>query len=107
MGFVDLLKERAKKSIKTIVLPETEDMRTLEAADKIFDGGEIHSCEDLADPTEVISDRYACSLYGITTFKPSEYAIEEDFPNEVVLLVRGWSVADFMSDWTKLNAVDE
>lgn len=75
-----------------------------EAADQILDGGEIHSCEDLADPTEVISDRYACSLYGITTFKPSEYAIEEDFPNEVVLLVRGWSVADFMSDWTKLNA---
>lgn len=56
-----------------------------EAADQILDGGEIHSCEDLADPTEVISDRYACSLYGITTFKPSEYAIEEDFPNEVVL----------------------
>jgi len=32
-----------------------------EAADQILDGGEIHSCEDLADPTEVISDRYACS----------------------------------------------
>ena len=62
-----------------------------EAADQILDGGEIHSC----------------SLYGITTFKPSEYAVDEDFPNEVVLLVRGWSVADFMSDWTKLNAVDE
>lgn len=78
-----------------------------EAADQILDGGEIHSCEDLADPTEVISDRYACSLYGITTFKPNEYAIEEDFPNEVVLLVRGWSVADFMSDWTKFDAVDD
>ena len=39
MGFVDLLKERAKKSIKTIVLPETEDMRTLEAADKILKEG--------------------------------------------------------------------
>ena len=37
-----------------------------EAADQILDGGEIHSCEDLADPTEMISDRYACSLYGIT-----------------------------------------
>lgn len=55
----------------------------------------------------MISDRYACSLYGITTFKPSGYAIEEDFPNEVVLLVRGWSVADFMSDWTKFDAVDD
>ena len=35
MGFVDLLKERAKKSIKTIVLPETEDMRSIEATDQI------------------------------------------------------------------------
>ena len=39
MGFVDLLKERAKKSIKTIVLPETEDMRTIEATDKILKEG--------------------------------------------------------------------
>ena len=36
MGFIDVIKERAKSNIKTIVLPETEDMRTLEAADKIF-----------------------------------------------------------------------
>lgn len=49
-----------------------------EVADQILDGGEIHSCEDLADPTEVIFDRYACSLYGVTTFRPSGYAIEED-----------------------------
>ena len=39
MGFVELLKERAKKSVKTIVLPETEDMRTLEATDKILKEG--------------------------------------------------------------------
>ena len=39
MGFVDLLKERAKKSSKTIVLPETEDMRTIEATDKILKEG--------------------------------------------------------------------
>ena len=26
-----------------------------EAADRILNGGEIHSCEDLADPTEMIS----------------------------------------------------
>ena len=39
MGFIDVIKERAKSSIKTIVLPETEDMRTLEAADKILKEG--------------------------------------------------------------------
>ena len=39
MGFMDIIKERAKANIKTIVLPETEDMRTLEAADKILKQG--------------------------------------------------------------------
>lgn len=42
-----------------------------EAADQILDGGEIHSCEDLADPTEMISDRYACSLYGTPRSSPA------------------------------------
>lgn len=39
MGFIEILKERAKANIKTIVLPETEDKRTLEAADKILKEG--------------------------------------------------------------------
>ena len=39
MGFIDVIKQRAKADIKTIVLPETEDMRTLEAADKILKEG--------------------------------------------------------------------
>ena len=36
MGFIDVIKNRAKANVKTIVLPETEDMRTLEAADKVL-----------------------------------------------------------------------
>ncbi|MBR2257034.1 MAG: phosphate acetyltransferase [Blautia sp.] len=39
MGFMDVIKSRAKADIKTIVLPETEDMRTIEAADKILKEG--------------------------------------------------------------------
>ncbi len=39
MGFIDVLKQRAKANVKTIVLPETEDKRTLEAADKILKEG--------------------------------------------------------------------
>lgn len=37
MEFIDIIKERAKKNKKTIVLPETEDIRTLEAAAKILE----------------------------------------------------------------------
>ena len=32
MGFIETIKERAKQNKKTIVLPETSDRRTLEAA---------------------------------------------------------------------------
>lgn len=39
MGFIDEIKERAKKNIKTIVLPETNDRRTLEAAGKVLAEG--------------------------------------------------------------------
>lgn len=39
MGFIDEIKARAKKNLKTIVLPETGDRRTLEAADKILAEG--------------------------------------------------------------------
>ncbi|NLP15445.1 MAG: phosphate acetyltransferase [Clostridiales bacterium] len=42
MSFIDDIKLRAKRNKKTIVLPETGDRRTLEAADKILS-------EDLAD----------------------------------------------------------
>ncbi len=39
MGFIDTIKERAKAAQKTIVLPETEDRRTLEATEKILQEG--------------------------------------------------------------------
>ena len=36
MNFIDTMKEKAKKGIKTIVLPESEDIRVLEATEKIL-----------------------------------------------------------------------
>lgn len=39
MGFIDIIKEKAKQDKKTIVLPESSDRRTLEAADKILAEG--------------------------------------------------------------------
>lgn len=39
MGFIDVIKERARADKKTIVLPETEDRRTYEAAAKILKEG--------------------------------------------------------------------
>ena len=39
MGFIDDIKARAKTSKKTIVLPETEDIRTYEAAEAVLKEG--------------------------------------------------------------------
>ena len=36
MGFIDEIKAKAKTSKKTIVLPETEDSRTYEAAEAVI-----------------------------------------------------------------------
>ena len=36
MGFIDVIKEKAKADKKTIVLPETEDKRTYEAAEAVL-----------------------------------------------------------------------
>ena len=39
MNFIDKVIEKAKTDIKTIVLPESEDIRVLEAAEKITKAG--------------------------------------------------------------------
>lgn len=39
MGFIDTIKDRAKKDVKTIVLPESDDIRTLEATQKVLNEG--------------------------------------------------------------------
>ena len=39
MGFIDVIKEKAKQNLKTIVLPETEDKRTYEAAEAVLRDG--------------------------------------------------------------------
>ena len=36
MNFIENIKERARKEIKTIVLPEAEDIRTLKATEGAF-----------------------------------------------------------------------
>ena len=39
MNFIDSIKEKAKKDIKSIVLPETGDIRVLQATEKILKEG--------------------------------------------------------------------
>ena len=39
MDFINSIKDRARKELKTIILPETEDVRVLQAAEKVVKEG--------------------------------------------------------------------
>lgn len=39
MAFIEEIKNRARNDIKTIILPEAEDKRVLEAASKVINQG--------------------------------------------------------------------
>ena len=52
MAFIDTIKERAKADKKTIVLPESMDKRTYEAAEKILKEG-IANLVIIGTPEEI------------------------------------------------------
>lgn len=61
MSFIDGIKERAKQNVKTIVLPETEDKRTLEAASKVLAQG-IAKVILIGNKEKVLADAKAQGL---------------------------------------------
>ena len=72
MGFIDTIKARAKKDKKTIILPESMDRRTWEAAEQILK-------EDLANliiigsPEEVAENSKGLDVSGATIIDPATY----------------------------------
>ena len=70
MGFIDTIKERAKKDKKTIILPESMDRRTWEAAEQILK-------EDLANliiignPEEVAKNSAGLDVSGVKVIDPA------------------------------------
>ena len=80
MSFIDSLKEKARASIKTIVLPESTDIRVLEAARKVTDDGfaKVVLIGDRIELQKIAGD---ISLSDITVIKPSEYEKYEEYAN--------------------------
>ena len=69
MNFIDTIKERAKQDIKTIVLPETEDVRTLQANLKKALSIELATDGDFGSKTEdavkAFQKKYKLTVNGI------------------------------------------
>jgi phosphate acetyltransferase len=82
MSFIERIKERAKKDKKIIVLPESMDVRTFEAADKILK-------EDIADiiiignDVEIKKNSKGFDISKATIINPSTSDMTEDFVNKL------------------------
>ena len=83
MNFIDSIKLRAKKDKKRIVLPESMDKRTMEAADKALK-------EDIADiiiigtPEEINENSKGFDISKATIIDPNTADITEELINELV-----------------------
>ncbi|MBB2183648.1 phosphate acetyltransferase [Lachnospiraceae bacterium MD1] len=71
MGFIDVIKERAKNNKKTIVLPETGDRRTLEAASKILAEG-IANLILVGNKDAIAKEADGLDLSAATIIDPSQ-----------------------------------
>lgn len=85
MGFIDGIMERAKQNKKTIVLPETGDRRTLEAASKVLEAGIANLV--LVGNAEVIKKGAAgLDLSGATIIDPTTTEKLDSYINLLVEL---------------------
>ena len=80
MAFIDGIKARAKADIKTIVLPESYDMRVIEAAAKIRDEG-IAKVVLVGDPEDIAKMSAGYDLTGVQIINPETYPGLDDFGN--------------------------
>lgn len=85
MGFIDVIKERAKQDKKRIVLPESMDRRTFEAAANVLK-------EDVADiiiigtPEEVSKNSEGLDISKATIIDPHTYSKTEEYIDLLVEL---------------------
>ena len=72
MGFIDEIKNKAKQSKKTIILPESEDKRTLQAAEVALKEG-IANIILVGDPEKIAKDakELGVNLTGASIVNPS------------------------------------
>ena len=84
MSFIEEIKERAKKDIKTIILPEAEDKRVLEAAEKVNKQGFARIIL-LGDENRIKEDskKYNIDLDGVKIINPAESEKKEEYKEKL------------------------
>lgn len=80
MEFLKLMKETAKNNQKTIVLPETEDVRTIEAASKILEEG-LAKLILIGNKEEINKKFPEYNIDGATVVDPLNYEKFDELAN--------------------------
>ena len=70
MGFIDEIKAKAKSNVQTIVLPETEDARTYEAAEKVLKEGTAKLIL-IGSEEEIAKNKGSFDISGATIVDPA------------------------------------
>ena len=85
MGFIDVIKEKAKQNVKTIVLPETEDKRTYEAAEAVLRDGTAKLIL-VGSKEEIEKNGAGFDISGATIVDPATYEKTESYIAKLVEL---------------------
>ena len=83
--FLDTIKERARQDKKTVILPESMDARTFEAAEKILKEG-IANIIIIGTPEEIATYGKGFDISGATIIDPYTYEKTEEYINLFVEL---------------------
>jgi phosphate acetyltransferase len=81
MGFIEKIKACAKANLKTIVLPEANDIRTIEACSKILKEG-LAKIILIGKKDEIIKKAGSFDISGATVIDPESSEYYESFSNK-------------------------
>ena len=84
MAFIEEIKDRARNDIKTIILPEAEDKRVLEAASKVINQG-FAKVILLGDKNRILenSKKYDINLDGVDIINPLTSEKKEEYKQKL------------------------
>lgn len=84
MSFIDRIKKEAKKEIKTIVLPESEDIRVLEATQIVLEEG-FANIILIGNPDDInkLAEEHNINLTGAQIVNPATYSNFSKYANDL------------------------
>lgn len=102
MGFIDVIKAKAKADKKTIILPESMDRRTFVAAAEILKEG-LANLVIIGTPEEVAANSKGLDISGATIINPHTYEKTQEYVDLFVELRKSKGLTPEQAKETMLN----